>query len=121
MYVRPPHYRYPNGMRVPENYSGNTFRESAPEDEAEPNESVASELKNETSESELPVNAEPATETASLLHEPPRFRLGLSPLFSKLRGIGTEELLILALILLLADSEDNEDLILFLAILFFIK
>ena len=42
--------------------------------------------------------------------------------FGKDGGIGTEELLILALILLLADGSDGfDDLILFLVLLFFIK
>jgi hypothetical protein len=45
-------------------------------------------------------------------------------LFGRDRGIGTEELLILALILLLSDTGESEgfdDLILFLILLFFIK
>jgi hypothetical protein len=48
--------------------------------------------------------------------------LRLGSLFGKDGGIGTEELLILALILLLADGSDGfDDLILFLVLLFFIK
>ena len=38
-----------------------------------------------------------------------------------LKGIGTEELLLFALILLLSDSELGDDLVLFLILLFFIK
>ena len=60
-------------------------------------------------------------EQASLLSPRP-FRLRLGSILGKKNGIGTEELLILALILLLSDNDDGfDDLILFLALLFFIK
>lgn len=114
MYVRPPSYKYPSGMRLPENYSGNTFRESVDEEpvaEAEAETEAALEEKKEREES---------AETAALLSQKDGFGLRLSSLFGS-KGIGGEELLILALILLLADSEGCDDLILFLVLLFFIK
>ncbi len=117
MYVRPQGYRYPSGVRLPENYSGSTFREEAQnditdepiEDEAVPAENT----QHDTTDGE-----EKNSAPASLLSN--GFRLRLGSLFGG-KGIGTEELLIIALILLLADSDDNDDLILFLILLFFIK
>lgn len=122
MYVRPQNYRYPPGVRLPENYGGSTFREPPPEDISE--EEVAEPLDGEEPAEQ---NEEKPTEksadeahTASLL-SPSGFKLRLGSLFGGNKGIGTEELLIIALILLLSDSDGNDDLILFLLLLFFIK
>ena len=111
MYVRPPSYRYQAPMRVPENYSGNTFREEP--DVAEP----------ETEVETVEITSEESAAKPALLSQK-GFSLRLGSLFGRDRGIGTEELLILALILLLSDTGDGEgfdDLILFLILLFFIK
>ena len=110
MYVRPQNYKYPSGMRLPENYSGNTFREPIIEDEVTDTE-IAEEVKKESEDS---------TVTSALLTQKEGFGLRLGSIFSD-KGIGSEDLLILALILLLADSEAGQDLVLFLALLFFIK
>lgn len=113
MYVRPQNYKYPSGMRLPENYSGNTFREPIYEE--------AHEEKEITEEkSENPKQDADTAETSALLPQKEGFSLRLGSLFGD-KGIGSEELLILALILLLADSEDGQDLVLFLVLLFFIK
>lgn len=126
MYVRPPNYRYPNSVRVPDNYAGNAFRPpSEPELPApdEPKEELTS--ADEVVEPMLEAKSESAEKDnvqASLL-EPRGFRLRLNSLFGKGGSIGTEELLILALILLIADGDGDsfDDLILFLALLLFIK
>lgn len=116
MYVRPQNFRYPTGVRLPENYSGNTFRESTePPEEQEVRDEPTADTAAEAAE-----NSGELSETAALLTEKSNFGLRLSSIFGK-SGIGTEELLILALILLLADGDDNEDMILFLLLLFFIK
>ena len=117
MYVRPPSYRYQAPMRVPENYSGNTFRE---EPEAVPPEPVA---EPETEGETVALASEESAAKPALLSQT-GFSLRLGSLFGRDRGIGTEELLILALILLLSDTGESEgfdDLILFLILLFFIK
>ena len=117
MYVRPQNYRYPEGMRLPENYSGNTFREPLEQEEAqeEPLE------KEETlDEQALPTQGNDTKDSPALLPTS-GFKLRINSLFGGNGKIGTEELLILALILLLADTENNDDLILFLVLLFFIK
>ena len=117
MYVRPPNYRYQHPMRVPENYSGNTFREQ--ERQALQNE-PEQESATEKDEDNIQVSSEQAEARPSLLSPP--FKLGLGSLFGKNQGIGSEELLILSLILLLVDSgEGSDDLVLFLVLLFFIK
>jgi hypothetical protein len=118
MYARPSGYRYPNQpLRVPDNYGGNAFRESKESDEAEKQEIEAS--AEVISREEAPKGEQ--TEEASLLSKR-GFGLRLGSLFGKGGSIGTEELLILALILLLADGSDGfDDLILFLVLLFFIK
>ncbi len=117
MYVRPQNYRYPSGVRLPENYSGNTFREPMEEPEEEAPVSEQSESNEAPPQREAPKEAQ---ETASLL-SPSGFRLRLNSLFGGNGKIGTEELLIIAIILLLSDSDGNDDLILFLILLFFIK
>ena len=115
MYVRPQGYRYPSGVRLPENYGGSAFSDAPSiEAEAEPapteEASATAEEKNDAS----------SKETAALLPTS-GFRLRLGSLFGKNSSIGTEELLIIALILLLSDSEGNDDLVLFLVLLFFIR
>ena len=114
MYVRPQNYRYPEGVRLPKNYSGNTFREPSPEEEA-PSES-AEEIREEQAVASS-AESSSAEDTAALLT--PKSS-PLSSLFGG-KGIGSEELLIFALILLLSDSDMGNDLILFLILLFFIK
>jgi hypothetical protein len=106
-------------MRVPENYSGNTFREPTEAKQEDPSDAVDLPTSEEKSDDKAEQN-----DSCAALIEPrlPRFRIG--SLFGKDRGIGTEELLILALILLLSDTDDSDgfdDLILFLVLLFFIK
>lgn len=127
MYVRPPNYRYPHSVRVPDNYSGNAFSEPPAESSVPPQ---APDEAQEAHESQIHASEEPSAkenqdtgkaEQASLL-SPRGFRLRLGSIFGKDRGIGTEELLIIALILLLSDNDDGfDDLILMLALLFFIK
>ncbi len=113
MYVRPQNYRYPEGVRLPKNYSGNTFREPLPAEEEAP----VTEAEEKTQEAAAEVSSQSTEDTAALLT--PKSS-PLSSLFGG-KGIGSEELLIFALILLLSDSEINDDLILFLILLFFIK
>ena len=110
MYVRPQNYKYSPDIRLPENYSGNTFRE-LPEDNPEEiqDEVTLPLIENAPQEAEAVPTSAPHKES---------FGLRLGSLF---KGIGSEELLILALILLLADSESNDEIILFLAILLFVK
>lgn len=112
MYVRPQGFRYPEGVRLPNNYGGNTFREVAPEEEVS---EVSAEAP--AAQAETPSEQKSSeTETAALLTK----KDSPSSLFG-FKGIGSEELLIFALILLLSDSEIGDDLILFLILLFFIK
>lgn len=128
MYVRPPNYRYPPSVRVPENYGGSAFREppqpvvnttEVPEDAQGKQILAEEELAASAAE---PKEESEKSEQASLL-SPHGFHLRLGSLFGKDRGIGTEELLIIALIILLADNDSGnfDDLILMLALLFFIK
>lgn len=115
MYVRPQGYRYPSGVRLPENYGGSAFSDAPPiEAEAEPTPI------DETSTAADEKSDAPAKETAALLPSS-GFRLRLGSLFGKNSSIGTEELLIIALILLLSDNDGNDDLVLFLILLFFIR
>ena len=109
MYVRPQSYRYSGEVRLPENYSGSTFREPPLiEPDVEEEKAAPSEPEQDTR------SASPnASETAAKLH--------LDTLFGGKGKIGTEELLILALVLLLSDGENNNDLVLFLMLLLFIK
>ena len=111
MYVRQQGTPYRQRVRLPENYSGNAFREEQIEEKQDP-----------------PLNAESAhadiearsAETAALLPKKQEEALSADSILGKLSS-GSEELLLLALILLLSDSKSNDDLILFLLLLLFIK
>ena len=116
MYVRPQNYRYPEGVRLPKNYSGNTFREPLPEEEPAPD-SPKESLAGQDEAVSKSAESTSSEDTAALLTQKSS---PLSSLFGG-KGIGSEELLIFALILLLSDSEMGNDLILFLILLFFIK
>lgn len=119
MYVRPPNYRYTNPVRVPDNYAGNAFRQSP--EPAPPQEELENEVVEPILEPSIPTTHKEEQEVST--KEDRGFRLRLGSLFGKGGSIGTEELLILALILLLSDGDGDsfDDLILFLALLFFIK
>ena len=119
MYVRPQGYRYTNEIRLPENYSGNTFREPPllikdPEEPTDPQ--TIEEPKALPEIADKSDNDEKILPVSSTVRKSP-----FGSLFGLKGGIGTEELLILALVLLLSDGESNDDLILFLALLLFVK
>lgn len=126
MYARYPNYRFGGGIKIPENYSGNAFSAS-PTDPDVPPDLANTELQ-EVSE-DIPVvtvdKNEENTETSIFRGGDKRrraspfgFRFDLGRLFSG--GFGFEELLILAIILLVSQNEAQDDLILFLAILLFV-
>ena len=112
MYVRPQmqNNKYTHEVKLPENYGGSTFREPPPEH-------IVQETQGETNDTEQTAAALEVKEAATPAGSPMKLRLG--SLFGN--KIGSEEILILALILLLCDSEENDDLVLFLILLFFIK
>ena len=119
MYARPQNYRYTGDVRLPQNYSGNTFRQSEEEKDEEKAEPISTEIISEEGKSEAQDGQKAeAREVGSLLPKP-NFKLG-SLFGNNKKGVGTEELLIIALILLLADGDENNDLILFLILLLFI-
>ena len=86
--------RYPH---VPGNYSGNAFREEAPPAPSEPAELL--EVKELSSEEPISVESAPSVEASRLFH------------FGNGNGIGTEELLLLGLVLLLSQNEKQDDLL----------
>ena len=136
----------PRGMRVPENYSGNAFRQAPHEISGEPpirnnprmpaperivdpisseSESLAEPMEDVQSEpqdlpTEAPPTAEPATPVGGKAL-PFGLRLPFQGLF---RGsgisIGFEELLLIGLILLISQEGKNDDLVWLLLLLLFI-
>lgn len=132
MYTRVPSGQLPRGMRVPENYAGNAFRhlpaeEATPIDEPKETRETISPA-TEAAET-LPVRNEEKKESADEPHvpvggKPFPFSLRL-PFFGSGQGkgltIGTEELLLLGLILLISQEDGNSDLILLLILLLFIS
>ncbi len=126
MYARYPNYRFGGGIKIPENYSGNAFSNEATAPEPDPVEvnSEPSEEADNTPVAAMDKNDE-SIETSLFRGGEKRrraspfgFRFDLGRLFSG--GFGFEELLILAIILLVSQNEAQDDLILFLAILLFI-
>ena len=96
MYIRPNGYRY-GGVRLPDNYSGSTFREA-----------------DEESEEAVPPIIRPAEPSAPLQEQSVSTTC-------ETKSIGSEELLLVALILLLSDRKENDELILLLALLLLAK
>lgn len=123
MYSRPPMGRFPKGMRVPENYSGNAFN-TAKSIESEA--SIAEEQEQVSDITDKPQE----TVAASSLKESeaqkenvsrPSFKLDIGRFFSGNKSFGMEEFLIIALILLLAQNDTNDDTLIFLILLLFIR
>ena len=120
MYVRPQGYRYPEGVRLPKNYGGSAFSDQIRNEQLN-NEPLADSTENfvSTDRAEIPEalsHTEKESTDALLYREEKRGAQSAG-----LRGLGSEELLLFALILLLSDSEIGDDLVLFLILLFFIK
>lgn len=117
---------YPEGFAVPENYSGNAFRET-PEElvdvAAYEEEHVQDEVIRDDNET-VEVGAEHHHKMIEEDHKKrgglfshTGFGFNIGNLFG---SIGFEELLIIGLILLIAQKENNEDIIVLLALILFI-
>ena len=128
MYSRYPNYRF-GGIKIPENYSGNAFSEpleKVTEQGAEAE--MSAEMEEHTEIMGAPaasVSDKSDTEeslSAALLQRKKRspfgFNFNLGRLFSG--GFGFEELLLIAIILLVSQNDSGDDLILFLALLLFV-
>lgn len=100
MYARQPPDRRPP-FRIPGNYSGNAFSKK---EEPPPREETPEEVGAPSASEESPPPSEPAAQPTS----------SLSRLFGhseQSMGIGTEELLLLGLILLTSRGENRDDLL----------
>ena len=114
MYVRPRGYSSPHGIELPRNYSGNAFREVIEDEEIAP---LSSDLASpEPKETESSENTPDVKETLLPLSPP-----HTPPTSSKNTGLGSEELLLLALVFLLSEGESSDELVWLLLLLFFIK
>ena len=142
MYSRYPNYRFAGGVRLPENYSGNAFVQAG-KDKADTAEKVSAEP------SAVPLDAietgresaiesaveQEARENGEATYESERTAEVMKPLQKRVRrpafkfdigrifsgGFGFEELLIIALILVISQGESEDDVIvLLLALLLFI-
>ena len=129
MYSRPPSNRFPRGMSVPENYSGNAFspassieKEEAEENERSFNDIGGVDIERELDEQSIPAHTYATDKGKSALPSPsPSFRFDLGRFFPTNRSFGMEEFLIIALILLLAQNDTDDDTLIFLILLLFIK
>ena len=122
MYYRPQGYRYPREMNLPSNYGGHAFQKIEPyPDEKDEEESAARELDAEVERKESEIESNKASE-ASEKNEKPVSLLGGIKQGSFLGGrIGSEELLIIAIIFLLSDADGSDDIVWLLLLLLFIK
>lgn len=117
MYSRYPNYRFGGGIKIPENYSGNAFSEPTAEvlqgSEMPDGEKIEIETTKEAADESV---------SASLIERKRRLPFGfdfkLGRLFSG--GFGFEELLLIAIILLVSQNDSGDELILFLALLLFV-
>ena len=116
MYYRHQGYRGGN-MSVPPNYGGNAFTdtpEKLSESQIPPDDASSEESQILQSSTEQ----EPSTQIA----QEPAEEVGLFKKNSFLSGkIGSEELLLLAVIFLISDSEGSDDILWLLILLLFIK
>ncbi|MBQ8141198.1 MAG: hypothetical protein IJ038_05850 [Clostridia bacterium] len=134
MYSRYPNYKFANGVRVPDNYSGNAFAPQTTAAEEQKNDfeekDEGSEVSPENTEIEVSSDSVPHEEERSdesveaMKHSEKKFKLpgfnfNLGKIFSK--GFGFEELLIIGLILLLSQNDTDDDIILLLVLLLFIS
>ena len=126
MYSRYPNYRFSSGVKIPDNYSGNAFKQTESEAETSFEAVDAVETAEAKDESALVSAVADTEDSAEALptSAPPRrplfggFKFNVGRIFSG--GIGFEELLIIGLILLIAQSDTDDDMILLLALLLFI-
>ena len=110
MYARQPPDRRPP-FRIPGNYSGNAFSKK---EESPPCEETPETVEAPAPTEESPPPSEPAAQPTS----------SLSRLFGhseQSMGIGTEELLLLGILLILSQSDEGGDILPFLLILLFLK
>lgn len=131
MYYRSQGYRYPQNMRIPINYGGNAFSENeAPEKEkSSDGENIPDEATEITNEESVKVTESLELSSHDELSAPKKAKSDAAPtsLFSGfgsksfLSRIGSEELLILALVFLLSDSDNDNDIIWLLLLLLFVK
>lgn len=126
MYARQgPQGRFPRGMHIPQNYSGNAFRSNEKEENDTKSINENEENIEEAKEDITPKDdSEPKGESipAGQLIRSPGFKLDLGRFFHSERGgIGFEELLIIGLIFLISQGESSDDLIFLLLLLLFIK
>lgn len=135
MYYRSQGYRYPKNMNIPPNYSGNAFfEENSSEKEKSLDENYVSDEATqittefapelpkeipETIESNTPDKPESTQEATK--NVAPTSLFGNFTSKSFLSRIGSEELLILALVFLLSDTDSDNDIIWLLLLLLFIK
>ena len=122
---RPRYSRYTSQINVPENYSGNAFRGVGEDSEvieveaSERDEVTEQELLEDDHSSEDRATDSIAVHKKASDSKGEPFGLDIGRLFKG--GIGFEELLIVGLILLMAQGEENDDIVLLLALLLFIK
>ena len=115
-------YRQRRPPTVPINYSGNAFERGAPERGNFDVMPIPAPPIIEASFEESPhedIKEEKRPETCEKKEEKPNFLSGLfgGKLFP--RGIGSEELLLLALIILVSQSGEADDLLIYLVVLLF--
>ena len=123
MYSRYPNYRFGGGIKIPENYSGNAFSDPPAESTEQ---GMAEDSSQDTTEIvEAPTLSAPdesESVNAALLHRKKRLPFGFNFNFGRLfsGGFGFEEILLIAIILLVSQNDTGDDLILFLALLLFV-
>ena len=126
MYTRYPNYRFGSRVRLPENYSGNAFSAGS---EALESVSVESDVSDDNTADTVPSdnsqkNGDIDKDVAVIGGEEkkiklPSFKLEVGKLFSG--GLGFEELLIIALILLISSGDNDDGTIFWLVLLLFIR
>ena len=120
MYYRSHGYPYQKNINLPPNYGGNAFSNNKNEksDSVEEPEEPLFETSNEASEEAISEKSENLVVNIKESHATEAVSLKQSSFLGK---IGSEELLLLAIIFLISDSDGSDDILWLLILLLFIK
>ena len=120
MYSRYPNYRFSGGVKIPDNYSGNAFKQVQTEPETEEISAAQVSEERETENDTLPIQENEGAVPSAVSARRPLLgglKFNFGRIFSG--GIGFEEILIIGMILLLMQDNSDDDIILLLLLILF--
>ena len=120
MYSRYPNYRFSGGVKIPDNYSGNAFKQVQTEPETEEISAAQVSEERETENDTLQIQENEGAVPSAVSARRPLLgglKFNFGSIFSG--GISFEEILIIGMILLLMQDNSDDDIILLLLLILF--